>query len=132
VLVKNNEYSSYFLTELDISFEIGPEEDLEYIMDTYTGPGARMLSNLRFNVLVTTKPRNGTNWLLLRLVPRSSSGSILIRHVQEMSFMLTLAKLNKFKDTRRFVFDTYAFYTAGHEKYPIKDDFEVTLEERGV
>jgi hypothetical protein len=133
VLVQNNELSSYYLIEFDIAIELGPEEDSEYIMETYTGPGARMLSNLRFNVLTsfTTMPRTGNKCLLLRLVPRSSQGSILIEHVHEMSFMLTLAKLNKFKDTRRFVFYTSAYYTAGHEKYPINDDFEVALEGRG-
>ncbi|RGP60890.1 hypothetical protein FSPOR_10391 [Fusarium sporotrichioides] len=134
VLVHNNKLSSYYLIEFDIAIELGPEEDSQYIMETYTGPGARMLSNLRFNVLTsfTTMPRTGNKCLLLRLVPRSSQGSILIEHVQEMSFMLTLAKLNKFKDTHRFVFYTSAYYTAGHEKYPINDDFEVALEGRGV
>ncbi|KAF5964503.1 hypothetical protein FCOIX_13391 [Fusarium coicis] len=134
VLVKNNEYSNYFLIEFDIALELGAEEDAKYLMETYTGPGARMLSNLRFNVLTsfTKMPVTGRKCLLLRLVPRNSEGEIRIDRVQEMSFMLTLAKLNKFARNRSFKFYTSAYYTAGHEKYPINDDFEVRLKRPDV
>lgn len=134
VLVKNNEYSNYFLIEFDIAIELGAEEEAKYLMETYTGPGARMLSNLRFNVLTsfTKMPITGRKCLLLRLVPRNSDGEIRIDRVQEMSFMLTLAKLNKFKRNRNFTFYTSAYYTAGHEKYPINDDFEVSLKRPDV
>ncbi|KAM0433809.1 hypothetical protein ACHAQK_009031 [Fusarium lateritium] len=134
VLVKNNEYSNYFLIEFDIAIELGAEEDANYLMETYTGPGARMLSNLRFNVLTsfTKMPGTGKRCLLLRLVPRNSNGEIRIDRVQEMSFMLTLAKLNKFTRNRSFTFYTSAYYTAGHEKYPINDDFEVWLKRPDV
>ncbi|KAH7006889.1 hypothetical protein EDB80DRAFT_893391 [Ilyonectria destructans] len=129
VLVRNNEYSSYNLIEFDIAIELGAEDEQKWLMENYTGPGARMLSNLRFNALTsfTTMPDSHRKCLLLRLLPRSSLGWINIKQVKEISFMLTLAKLNEFKDTTRFTLHTSAYYIGGHEKDPITDHFDIWI-----
>ncbi|KAF5676664.1 hypothetical protein FCIRC_6959 [Fusarium circinatum] len=129
VLVSRNKYSSYQLTEFDIAIELGKSADNNCIMETYAGPGARMLSNLRFNVLMsfTTMPVTEKKCLLLRLIPRSHKGWIRMQDVHEMSFMLTLAQLNSFAGDERFYFYTSAYYKFDHEHDPITDYFEVTL-----
>ncbi|KAF4442109.1 hypothetical protein FACUT_2333 [Fusarium acutatum] len=129
VLVSRNKYSSYQLTEFDIAIELGTSTDNNCIMETYAGPGARILSNLRFNVLMsfTTMPFTERKCLLLRLIPRSHKGWIRMQEVHEMSFMLTLAQLNSFAGNRRFSLYTSACYKFDHEHDPITDYFEVTL-----
>ncbi|KAF5603159.1 uncharacterized protein FSUBG_7382 [Fusarium subglutinans] len=129
VLVSRNKYSSYQLTEFDIAIELGTSADNNCIMETYAGPGARMLSNLRFNVLMsfTTMPVTERKCLLLRLIPRSHKRWIRMQDVHEMSFMLTLAQLNSFAGDERFSFYTSAYYKFDHEHDPITDYFEVTL-----
>ncbi|KAF5667489.1 hypothetical protein FDENT_12081 [Fusarium denticulatum] len=130
VLVSRNKFSSYQLSEFDIAIELGTSADDNCIMETYAGPGARMLSNLRFNVLMsfTTMPVTERKCLLLRLIPRSHKGWIRMKDVHEMSFMLTLAQLNSFVGNERFSFYTSAYYKFDHEHDPITDYFEVTLE----
>ncbi|KAI1066193.1 hypothetical protein LB506_008201 [Fusarium annulatum] len=130
VLVSRNKYSSYQLTEFDIAIELGTSTEDNCIMETYVGPGARMLSNLRFNVLMsfTTMPVTERKCLLLRLIPRSHKGWIRMQDVHEMSFMLTLAQLNSFAGNKRFSLYTSAYYKFDHEHDPINDFFEVTLQ----
>ncbi|KAJ4051585.1 hypothetical protein QWA68_005743 [Fusarium oxysporum] len=103
--------------------------DNNCIMETYAGPGARMLSNLRFNVLVsfTTMLVTERKCLLLRLILRSHKGWIRMQDVHEMSFMLTLAQLNTFGGNRRFSFYTFAYYKFDHEHDPITAYFGVSL-----
>ncbi|KAI1819783.1 hypothetical protein F4861DRAFT_111065 [Xylaria intraflava] len=95
--VENNEYSDYRLSELDIRIELGPMDPGRHcLMANYDGPGPRMLSNLRFNVLATIDQKDGIDYLLLRILPRSINGWVLITKVQDLSFLLCLAKVNKF------------------------------------
>ncbi|KAG5765863.1 hypothetical protein H9Q72_006067 [Fusarium xylarioides] len=130
VLVSRNKFSSYQLIEFDIAIELGLSAEDNCIMETYAGPGARMLSNLRFNVLMsfTTMPVTERKSLLLRLIPRSHKGWIRMQDVHEMSFMLTLAQLNSFAGNKRFSFYTSAYYKFDHEHDPITDFFEVILQ----
>ncbi|KAG9494928.1 hypothetical protein J7337_013157 [Fusarium musae] len=95
-------------------------------MEAYAGPGARMLSNLRFNVLMpfTTMPATERKCLLLRLTPRSHKGWIRMQDVQEMTFMLTLAQLSSFAGNKTFSFYTSAYYKFDHKHDPITDYFK--------
>ncbi len=53
-----------------------------------------MLTNLRFNVLLTTPSDQGGNVLRVRLLPRSSKGWVYSTTVNELSFLLGLADIN--------------------------------------
>ncbi|KAH7216989.1 uncharacterized protein BKA55DRAFT_697693 [Fusarium redolens] len=129
VLVSHNEYSSYQLTEFDIAIELGTSDEENCIMETYVGPGASMLSNLRFNVLMsfTTMSVTERKCLLSRVIPRSHKGWIRMQDVQEMSFTLTLAQLNNFGMNRRFSFYTSAYCKFDHEDDPITHYFEDSM-----
>lgn len=127
VNVSNNN-SDYELIEFDISILLGPTTGgTNYVLEEYDGPGASMLSNLRFNVLVSTTRVDNDNYLLLRLVPRSSKGWVSIRNVQELGCLLSLAKVNEYDDTRLARVYTSAYYMHGHEKDPITDMFDVPI-----
>ncbi|KAI2465287.1 hypothetical protein F4781DRAFT_409984 [Annulohypoxylon bovei var. microspora] len=133
VIVANNELSDYQLMEFDIAVPLGPTTDQtgNRLMETYDGPGATMLSNLRFNVLTsfTTIPDLGLRCLLLRLVPRSSKGYVGIEGVHELGFILSLAKINEYATDQRLVtLYTSAYYKDKHETDPRKDQFTVVIQ----
>ncbi|KAI1098283.1 hypothetical protein F4804DRAFT_132053 [Jackrogersella minutella] len=135
VIVKNNEYSDYQLMEFDIAVPLGPiaNQTGNRLMETYDGPGATMLSNLRFNVLTsfTTLPNSDVRCLLLRLVPRSSKGYVGIADVHELGFILSLAKINEYDTDQRLVpLYTSAYYKYIHEKDPRKDQFAVIIQKQ--
>ncbi|RYP65028.1 hypothetical protein DL770_009084 [Monosporascus sp. CRB-9-2] len=95
--VEDNENSDYQLAELDIRIALGPVKPEDHrLMQNYNGPGPRMLSNLRFNVVSAMDKRGGINYLVLRILPRSSTKLIKITKVQDLSFLLCLAQVNKF------------------------------------
>jgi hypothetical protein len=58
----------------------------------YTGPGASMLSNLRFNPLVSYSTDQSS--LLITLSPRSMKGWVWIKECPELSFMLGAVNAN--------------------------------------
>ncbi|KAI8195455.1 hypothetical protein K4K52_012355 [Colletotrichum sp. SAR 10_76] len=66
-----------------------------FLMSQYTGPGATMLSNLRFNILAALVTKNGRPALQLRLLPRAKDGFIPINRVENISFLLALADINR-------------------------------------
>jgi hypothetical protein len=73
-------------------------------MENYDGPGPTMLSNLRFNTLMQTDRKGGINYLVVRLVPRSTTNSIKVSKVEDMSFRLSLALINEFQRDEGLVF----------------------------
>lgn len=94
VLLTENGTSEYKLVELDIEIKLGdPAGGGNYLMLTYDGPGAHMLTNLRFNVLPATVD-DGEAALRLRLLPRAAKGWIDASRVPELSFLLGLARVN--------------------------------------
>lgn len=133
VHVSNNEYSEYQLKEFAIRFRLGginPNRNM--LMERYDGPGASMLSNLRFNVLTSFPTIQGVGYLQLRLLPRSSTGFVGISSVREMGFMLSLAKVNQFeKKLTQVTVDTFAYY---HDVLPSpgKDHFVVNISNKYV
>ncbi|XXG96348.1 hypothetical protein Hte_002630 [Hypoxylon texense] len=98
VHVESNLNSDYELAELDIRIALGPADPGDHrLLADYNGPGARMLSNLRFNVIPAMDKREGIEYLVLRILPRSSTKLIQITKVQDLSFLLCLAQVNRFK-----------------------------------
>lgn len=99
VLVSDNISSDYQLQEFAIRIRLGPASaspGRNYLLDDYDGAGPTVLSNLRFNALASFPTIDNVHYLLLRLLPRSSKGWIYVRDVREMSFSLSLAKVNLF------------------------------------
>lgn len=133
VLVSNNTDSAYKLEELDIRIRLGPvDPNKNMLMETYDGPGPSMLSNLRFNVLASFPTLDGVSYLLLRLLPRSSKKWIGITMVNEMGFLLCLAKVNEFKARLTQVrVDTFAFYKDDAHS-PRKQEFLVNIINKNV
>ncbi|KAK3336421.1 hypothetical protein B0T19DRAFT_396174 [Cercophora scortea] len=67
-----------------------------YLMRDYHGPGASMLSNLRFNVISSVAPDN--SYMLFRLIPRvAKSGGIHFSKAKEISFVLSLVNVNQYE-----------------------------------
>ncbi|KAI1277738.1 hypothetical protein F5Y07DRAFT_407274 [Xylaria sp. FL0933] len=100
VILRQDEVSQYRLVEIDIEVDLGAlssssdEPQQHFLMPNYAGPGAHMLTNLRFNVLLTTPSNQGGNVLRVRLLPRSSKGWVYSTTVNELSFLLSLADIN--------------------------------------
>jgi len=106
--------AQFELEEISILLRLGrmdlPRKTLAF---EYDGPGARMLSNLRFNVIpVTDKDGN----LLLRLLPRSTTGSVPMTSIVELSFVLNGIVVNRFPDNK-LTNGTYKVYPVIMEKY---------------
>ncbi|KAI2780789.1 hypothetical protein F4815DRAFT_469104 [Daldinia loculata] len=111
VIVNQDEVSQYQLVEVDIQIDVG--ESSSFLMDTYTGPGAHMLTNMRFNVLPTVvqDKEKDINQLRLRLLPRSAKGWVYATQVSELTFLLGLAKINApAKLNSEFKVQTWAKY----------------------
>ncbi|KAI1643903.1 uncharacterized protein F4817DRAFT_348256 [Daldinia loculata] len=111
VIVNQDEVSQYQLVEVDIQINVGKSSS--YLMDTYTGPGAHMLTNMRFNVLPTVvqDKEKDINQLRLRLLPRSAKGWVYATQVSELTFLLGLAKINApAKLNSEFKVQTWAKY----------------------
>ncbi|KND88087.1 hypothetical protein TOPH_07326 [Tolypocladium ophioglossoides CBS 100239] len=108
IILQQDEVSQNRLVEVDLQIDLGAlgGDDLEataaptadpphFLMRNYTGPGAHMLTNLRFNVLpAMVKDEQGRNLLRLRLLPRSAKGWVYATTVTELSFLLGLASMN--------------------------------------
>ncbi|KAI0536514.1 hypothetical protein GGR58DRAFT_475013 [Xylaria digitata] len=97
VVLHQDEVSQYRLIEVDIEVDLGAlsnQPPQHFFMRNYTGPGAHMLTNLRFNVLLTTPSDQDGNVLRVRLLPRSSKGWVYATSVNELSFLLGLADVN--------------------------------------
>ncbi|KAF2144839.1 uncharacterized protein K452DRAFT_131062 [Aplosporella prunicola CBS 121167] len=100
IVLDQNPVNQYRLVELDLQIAL-PSADAtyntdEFLMSNYTGPGAHMLTNLRFNVLPAIVKDETTEQtsLRLRLLPRSAKGWVDVTKVSELSFLLGLASLN--------------------------------------
>lgn len=138
--VENNAHSDYDLLELDIRIALGPVSPNDHLLlANYDGPGPRMLSNLRFNVLPQMDRRAGVDYLVLRLLPRSVTKVIGISTVQDMSFLLCLAQVNKFtRDSPResemtvLTLQTEAMYRVHPHSMTLSDSFDVVLKNTDV
>ncbi|KAK7999628.1 hypothetical protein PG990_012228 [Apiospora arundinis] len=98
ILVKRNDTNQYKLVELDIEIALGPAKDSggndrNFLMPSYSGPGAHMLTNLRFNVLPMLIEGDQTLFRL-RVLPRAARGWIDASTISEVSFLLGLACIN--------------------------------------
>lgn len=133
--VEENQNSDYELAELDIRIALGPVDPTDHrLLANYDGPGPRMLSNLRFNVLPAMDKRGGIDYLVLRILPRSVTKLVKITKVQDLSVLLCLAQVNKFtRDSSRddnitnVTLQTEATYRDEQEDMVKHDSFNVLL-----
>ena len=113
IIADGNEHSTYRLQEFLVKVPLGDEKDRR-LMKSYDGPGTTMLSNLRFNSLVSIEKEGigekSQSFLKLRLVPRSSKGWIDVYRIKEMSFLLSLAPVNHVEDSKDTRIETLAYY----------------------
>ncbi|KHN98866.1 uncharacterized protein MAM_03328 [Metarhizium album ARSEF 1941] len=138
--VENNQDSDYELLELDVRVALGPADPNDHrLLANYDGPGPRMLGNLRFNVLPQMDRRAGIDYLVLRLLPRSVTKLIGISTVQDMSFLLSLAQVNKFTrsspregETTILTLQTEAMYRVHPHDMTLSDSFDVVLRNADV
>ncbi|KAF8443356.1 hypothetical protein BGX38DRAFT_1272004 [Terfezia claveryi] len=108
------------LYELQIEIRLGPMGgQRKTLARNYDGPGARMLSNLRFNVIpVTSEDGN----LLIRLLPRSTrEAGVPLTMVKELSFVLNGVVVNRYRD-EDLDKGCYKVYTVVTEKYGSRGD----------
>ncbi|EHK22038.1 uncharacterized protein TRIVIDRAFT_180219 [Trichoderma virens Gv29-8] len=87
------------LDEIRIMIPMGDptaDSDKTCLMSNYRGPGATMVSNLRFNVI--TAVAHDYSYMLLRLIPRTArnDGCIGFEHALEASFVLNLVDVNEY------------------------------------
>ncbi|KJZ70939.1 hypothetical protein HIM_09690 [Hirsutella minnesotensis 3608] len=100
VVLEQSNVSQYLLMEVNVQIELGEpattaNDTKRFLMQNYTGSGAHMLTNLRFNVLASTfVDRNNRQFLLLRLLPRAAKGWVRVTTQRELSFLLALATIN--------------------------------------
>lgn len=99
IRVSNNDNPGYEIRAFHIWIKLGKTSPNNLrLMENYTGTGAFMLSNLRFNVLPKFDDEpDGNRILRLSLLPRSTKQYVKIPLVQEMSFMLSLAQVNMYE-----------------------------------
>jgi hypothetical protein len=128
IVVSNNSSSDYKLIEFDIMIRLGPvDPNRNMLMKGYDGPGPTMLSNLRFNVLQSLPTINGASYLQLRLLPRSANGWIDITKVNEMGFLVCLAKVNEFEKYQTLVTVNTLAYYLNDSHSPRKNSFVINV-----
>ncbi|KAL6786734.1 hypothetical protein J3E68DRAFT_420442 [Trichoderma sp. SZMC 28012] len=129
VSVEQNQSNQYMLAELDIQIKLGPaKQDENYLMPTYAGTGAIMLTNLRFNVLPQILDDGGQRVLRLRVLPRAAKGWIDIGTVKELGFMLGLAQINEsLGDPAQVELDVWAIYCKDAQNPKLGDDNTVKI-----
>ena len=116
IQVDPDSVADFNLYELQIYIRLGPPTgDRKRIAIKYDGPGARMLSNLRFNVIPVTAPDGN---LLIRLLPRSTrDAGVPLTMVQELSFVLNGVVVNQYPDKDLDKNSTATVYTVVTEMY---------------
>ncbi|KAE8147167.1 hypothetical protein BDV25DRAFT_160965 [Aspergillus avenaceus] len=91
--------ASYKFEWVEITIPLGtPDPTNPCLMQFYTGPGAYMLSNVRFNPLVTITQKDGVPTdLVITLKPRSSEAEgVTASNCSELTFILSEVFINKF------------------------------------
>ncbi|RPA73816.1 hypothetical protein BJ508DRAFT_45177 [Ascobolus immersus RN42] len=118
---ENNNWDKQ-LVEFKICIPMGISGGLEKaknLLEKYEGPGAAMLSNLRFNVLVQRLgSARAKNWTLeLRVIPRTAQENkgVRVNKITELSFRLSLAA--PVGDNRVVENITYTWKYAGAKKW---------------
>lgn len=87
------------LQKIVLDIPIGPvDRTRPKLMETYDG-SVKMLGNLRFNVLAQF--RDGK--VSLTLLPRTQSGSVLITHIDEISFLMSGVNVNEYPNPQKMV-----------------------------
>ncbi|KAB8349755.1 hypothetical protein FH972_023769 [Carpinus fangiana] len=95
--IVDNAYPSVQIDGIEIQIKQGPPSQMTKpsigpLTQLYDGPGASMLSNLRFNPKTMFSQNYDT--LIIRLVPRSLEGYVTADRCASMSFLLAGVKVN--------------------------------------
>ncbi|EXJ83693.1 hypothetical protein A1O1_07317 [Capronia coronata CBS 617.96] len=119
---------NYHLLSIQITIPLG--KPLQNFADNpgpltkhYTGPGETMLSNLRFNPLLNIS--DDRNTLVIRLLPRSTKGFVLLSQQKELSFMSSGVAVDCSPDTvpyvnvRPDIVEVYQGYTQPPQQDPL-------------
>ncbi|KAA8903426.1 hypothetical protein FN846DRAFT_954010 [Sphaerosporella brunnea] len=115
IILKDGTGDQFELTEISIEVRMGETSARRKNLTlAYRGPGATMLSNLRFNVIPTNGP---DNTLVLRLLPRSTDGYVRVSLLKEMSFVLNGVIVNDYPEN-------VGVQTTVLEKYHRSQDLE--------
>ncbi|KAI5839061.1 hypothetical protein DFP73DRAFT_614526 [Morchella snyderi] len=94
IVIDEGSDDSFDMKEIRLKIRLGPTTDLgKNLAENYKGPGATMLSSLRFNMWVKAEEEE----LTVRLLPRSMQGKVPVSRLKEVSFMLGLATVNDYK-----------------------------------
>ena len=135
VHVENTMFSAAKLKEFEIRVQLGiadPNKKL-CLMAKYAGSGASMVSNQRFNVLVSPLFLDGIPYLSLRVLPRAAAGSIAVTKMGylepegvDISFILGMVTPNDYKK-RAMPVQLKTFVTYASPPSTVEDEFEVTL-----
>jgi hypothetical protein len=102
--------SNLQLQEIFLEIPLGvtdPHSDNPPLTVNYTGSGGVMLSNLRWNVRVQL----GDKALYVRLLPRSTKGSIPVGQNLEMGFILNQVDVNPYNNPTQVAVDVQERYT---------------------
>jgi hypothetical protein len=118
------------LQELRIKVPVGDASSTGSVnlTESYVGPGPTMLSNLRFNVMM--RYQQGTqNYILLKVIPRSTTGSIATQNIDEASFIWPLVDINPYTATGLSVeFTVEEHYTVRASDNPLIANFSAQLD----
>lgn len=124
--------NAFLVREITLNIRMGPMTSLrKNLISNYHGPGATMLSNLRFNVLAEIKPGGGgpqDSTLALRLLPRSVTGLVPINMCEDLSFMLSMVVLNEYETQVDVLTDVREVYKADD----VPNSFAIHLDPRDV
>ncbi|KAB5582943.1 hypothetical protein GE09DRAFT_947165 [Coniochaeta sp. 2T2.1] len=109
--------SGWHLKELMLTLQLSagiPSRVPLCLLDTYTGPGPFMTSNLRYNVVAQPTDQDGPA-MALRVIPRSPNGWTVAPMSREMTFILPVCLVNDHDIRQRipvWVTSTYVKYSA--------------------
>lgn len=91
IILQSNPADDFDLLSVTLTVPIGPMGGFpRTLLNTYSGPGATMLSNLRFNVSIGFS--GGV--MTLGLFPRTAGKSVHINCATELSFILSMVNVN--------------------------------------
>ncbi|KAH8689862.1 hypothetical protein BGW36DRAFT_432827 [Talaromyces proteolyticus] len=124
---------SYRLEEIRITIPFGkPGEGTPCLMENYSGSGAEMITNVRFNVMVDITTKNEPPSIVLRLVPRVRSKDdkpprVPLRSCRELSFILNGVRVNQFQKPTEIGWDVKEKYKDEQTRAPFYKVNPITL-----
>lgn len=98
----------YKLVQLRVDIQLGDTSSPQKLISYYAGTNGRMLSNLRWNPIVT--PASVPTLLYVNLLPRSMSGAQELQRSRNMSFILSGVDVNPYAVPQNFIITVWEIY----------------------